>query len=181
MPRILICSTPRVGSVAFAEKFSKLIQLPLAFQPWEPYAFNKQPDDVKAQTLSVIDAKDVVIHSHIHACIEKMNTMDMTIFIGRRDRIRQAWSFFIAYHVGKMQNLNLNSVTIPEPGRMIVDLFIEWINLWDRVSENQHKIFYEDLDLTNLKWQQCKYEMVSITNFEKIEARIKAECQFKIQ
>lgn len=177
MPRILICSTPRVGSVSYAEKLSTLLRLPLAFQPWEPYAFNKQPQSVKDSTLKYVDSKNVVIHSHIHACLDKIPTMDSIIYIGRKDRIKQAWSFFVALHLGKMQNLNIENLVVPEPTQDIVSMFIGWINLWDKVSEDQHKIFYEDLDLSNDKWNRCVYTNIQILNFEAIENQIKKECR----
>lgn len=181
MPRLLICSTPRVGSVSYAEKVSKLLRLPLAFQPWEPYAFNKQPDNVKSETLRVLNTKNVLIHSHIHACIDKLHTVDSIIFIGRKDRLKQAWSFFVAYHFGKMQNLNVENIIIPEPTPELVAMFIGWINTWDESAKDGHRVFYEDLDLSNEKWQQCNYNNVEITNFNAIESRIRNECNFLIK
>lgn len=181
MPRLLVCSTPRVGSVAYSEKLSQLLKLPLAFQPWEPYAFNKQPEAVKNQTLAVVDSRNVLIHSHIHACVDKLQTMDAVIYIGRKDRVKQAWSFFVAFSMGKMQNLNIENIVIPEPKPEIVDRFIGWINLWDDLSKNNHRVFYEDLELTNEKWQQCQYKNIRIENFEAIEKKIKDGCLFKIE
>lgn len=180
MPRILICSTPRVGSVSYAEKLSNLLRLPLAFQPWEPYAFNKQPESVRQITLNSVDTKNVVIHSHIHACLDKISTMDCTVYIGRRDRIKQAWSFFVALHLGKMQNLNIENIVIPEPTQDVVSMFIRWINLWDQTSVDQHKIYYEDLDLSNDKWNRCVYKNIQIQNFSSIENQIKDQCRFLI-
>lgn len=180
MARVLLCSTPRVGSVSYAEKLSQSLQLPLAFQPWEPYAFNKQPEHVKATTIKYLNSKDVLVHSHIHACIPHINTFDQVIYIGRRDRIRQAWSFFIALHIGKMQNINLSNLVVPEPSESVVKMFIDWINLWDQYSQGQHRVFYEELELENSKWNKNEYSNVKVSNFNIIEARIRNECKVMI-
>ncbi len=177
MSRILLCSTPRVGSVSYAEKLKNLLQLPLAFQPWEPYAFEKQPSAVKDETRKYVNSKNVLIHSHIHACIDKFDTVDMIIYIGRRNRVKQAWSFFVAYHFNKMQNLDIKNIIIPMPKDELVTMFIHWINLWDQHSLNKHRVFYEDLDLNNTKWFQSKYENMTIENFEAIKKRIQNECE----
>ncbi len=177
MSRILLCSTPRVGSVSYAEKLRSLLQLPLAFQPWEAYAFDKQPTAVKDETLRHVNSNHVLIHSHIHACSDQFDSMDLIIYIGRKNRIKQAWSFFVAHYFNKMQNLDIKNITVPEPSKELVNAFINWINLWDRYSYNKHRVFYEDLDLNNSKWFQCKYENINIENFDTIENRIQNECE----
>ena len=180
MSRILLCSTPRVGSVSYAEKLSKLLMMPLGFQPWEPYAFNKQPLNIQKTTLKNLNSKNVLVHSHIHACIDKLSTFDSIIFIGRKNRIEQAWSFFVAVHLNKMQNIVAKDLVVPEPSEKLVSQFINWINTWDVASKDHHTIYYENLNLDNDKWSKCKYENVSIENFKKIEDRIKSDCQFLV-
>jgi len=172
MPRVLLCSTPRVGSVSYAEKMSELMCLPLAFQPWEPYAFNKQPEEVKKRTLEAVDSQNVFVHSHIHVCSDKIKSFDYVIYIGRKDRIRQAWSFFVALHNKKMQNLKIENQIIPRPSSEVIQMFIDWIRLWDQMSAGQHVVFYEDLNLKNNKWQQCVYSNIQIEDFAAIENSI---------
>lgn len=181
MSRILLCSTPRVGSVSYAEKLSKLLMLPLGFQPWEPYAFNKQPLSIQETTLKNLNSNNILVHSHIHACLDKINTFDTVIYIGRKNRIEQAWSFFVAVHLNKMQNIVAKDVIVPEPSEKLVSQFISWINTWDEASKGQHTIYFENLNLDNDKWSKCKYDNVSIENFKNIEARIQNECKFLLQ